>query len=148
MRLRLEEMFEIRIVGRETGCAFRRWKQKALRVIEGITRDCAEATGPHQLWIKGGVDHRGSPALVARPLSARSNEIIVLDTDRHRLRIAEAIQRRVTTRAGVIAMQANELVKEEQAAQLGSGWVERPAKALLQGTLHLAGEPLANESST
>ena len=43
-------------------------------------------------------------------------------------------------------MQTNELVKEEQATQFGLGRIERPAKALLEGALHLAGEPLADES--
>ena len=43
-------------------------------------------------------------------------------------------------------MQTNELVKEEQAAQLGLCRVERPAKALLQGALYPASEPLADES--
>ena len=52
----------------------------------------------------------------ARPMGA--NDEIVVDADRHRLRVLEAVRRRVATGAGVVIIQAADEVKPEQVPRL------------------------------
>ena len=55
---------------------------------------------------------------------------IVVDADRHRLRVAEAVRRRVATAAGVVVVQAADDVKPEQAAEIGPLPIDRSAQFL------------------
>ena len=52
----------------------------------------------------------------------------VLDPDRNRLRVAEAVGRRMTPTAGVVVMESADDVEPQQSAEIGERSVERPSK--------------------
>lgn len=119
--------------------------RKPLRIIKGIARDGAKTAVPHQLGIKCSVNHGWRPALVAWAPPAWPDEVVVFDADRHGLRITEAIERRVTAGAGIVAVKTNEFIEEEQSPQLSFRRIKLTAETLLQSALDFAGETIACE---
>ena len=56
-----------------------------------------------------------------------ADDEIVVDADRHRLRVAEAVHRRVAPAAGIVVVQAADDVKPEQPAEVGPLAIDRTA---------------------
>ena len=56
------------------------------------------------------------------------DQVVVLDADGDRLRVAEAVRRRVAAGAGVVVVQAGDLVEQEQPAQIGEFRIDRAAE--------------------
>src|SRR2546427_7944502 len=83
--LSLQQMLDDRIVRRKTNRIFRRRKEEALRIVEGITGRRVEPPIPHQRREEGRIDRHRSSALVARPGAPRAHEVVVLNADGDRL---------------------------------------------------------------
>ena len=141
VRLRHQQMRKQRIAGRKARGSLRQWKREPERVVERIARASREAAVPHQARVKGGVQHRWRASLVARTFAPDPDHRIVLDADRDRLRVAEPERRRVAAGAGVVIVQIQNLVEEQQPTKVGTAGVYRPLQPSLQRRLDPAGEP-------
>src|SRR4029453_13324534 len=89
------------VLGKPRG-AFGQRKAEAQRTVEGVAGGREEAAVPHELRIERVVDHRRSPALIARTRAAGAHHPVTLDADGHRLRVPHARAGRMTTRARIV----------------------------------------------
>src|SRR5579864_8277676 len=93
------------IVGqREADVPCGRWKTEAKRIVERIPGQGIEPPVPHQGGIEGGVHGERCSPLVSGPAAVGAYDIVVLNADGHRLRVAESIRGRVASAARVVAM--------------------------------------------
>jgi hypothetical protein len=99
MRLRHEQVSNHGIIGRKSGKSFRWWKTEALGVVERVEAHGAEPPVPHELRKEGGIDHHRAAALIAWTGAVGADQVVVLNTDRDRLGVAEATRWRVAARA-------------------------------------------------
>src|SRR5580765_7924572 len=97
------------IVWRKPRCSLGRRKLESQRVIEGVARDRGETAIPHQIRVEGRVGRKRRAALVAGARAIRPDEIVVLDSDCDRLRIAECPARGMTAAAGIVVVKAARL---------------------------------------
>src|SRR5262249_61140372 len=116
--------------------SFRRWKCEPFRVIEGIAGWRKEPAVPHEPRIKSGIDRSRRTSLIPRTSAIVAHDVIVLDPDRDRLTVPEAIRRRMASGAGVIVMQRMDLVEPEQPPEIGQFRINRPPKPRLQHRLN------------
>ena len=116
-------MLEAGISCGESSGAFWIRENEAARVVEGITSDHAESTIPHELGIERRVDDRWGPALVAWSSAGLAHHIIAIHADGDGLRVSKGMVGRVTSSAGIVPMQPQELVKEPQATRFYLAWV-------------------------
>jgi hypothetical protein len=78
---------------------------------------------------------RRSP-LVSWSFAVRAHEVVVLNADRHRLRVAKTVARRVAPAAGVVLVKRVGVVEPQQTSQVGQFLIDRhlgtsaPAPAL------------------
>src|SRR5215475_5690082 len=125
--------------------SFRRRELEAIAVIEWVIRERGEARVPHQVGEEGGIgDHRRA-TLIARAGAAGSYDSIVANPDGDRLRIAEAICRRVTARAIIVIIQLGDRVKKEKSSEVGQSVIDAMAYSLFQRRRDPAGEALPSE---
>jgi hypothetical protein len=71
-----------------------------------------------------------------------ADDEIVIDANRHRLRVAEAVCGRMATATGVVVIQAADNVKPEQAAEIGPLPIDRSAQFVSKPGLDLTSEPV------
>ena len=116
------------------------------RVVERVARRTAEPAVPHQLRVEGAVENHRGAAPVPGPLAAGPDDAVALDSDRDRLAVAEAVGRRVASRAGVVAVKGKNRVEEEGVAESREGRIDRPPEPLLERRLDAAGETGLPES--
>ena len=64
------------------------------------------ATSGERRWLRG-------------PLAARAHDVVVVDADRHRLRVAKTEGGRMAPGTGVVIMQAEDFVEEQEASEIG-----------------------------
>src|SRR6266478_6542669 len=95
-----------RIVGREPRCSLGKRKLESERVIERIAGDRGKATVPHHVGIERRVGREWRATLVARALAIGPDNVVALDADRDRLRVAECPTWRVTPTAGMVVVEA------------------------------------------
>src|SRR5215470_15687605 len=125
--------------------SFRRRELEAIAVIEWVIRERGEARVPHQVGEEGGIgDHRRA-ALIARAGAADPYDAIVVNPDGDRLRIAEAICRRVTARAIIVVIQPGDRVKKEKSSEVGQSVIDVMAYSLFQRRRDPAAEALPRE---
>src|SRR6185369_1882055 len=124
LRLRVEQVRDARVVRAETGTAFRRRKEKPLRVVERVARRSAEATVPHQRGEERGIDAERGPPLIARTGTPWPHDAVALDADGHRLRITKAMAWRMAAATGVVVMERRERVEPQQPAQVCEPGIE------------------------
>jgi hypothetical protein len=105
-----------------------RWKLEAGAVVERVAGERGEARVPHQRGIQRRIDGKWRPALVARACPMGADDAVVVNADRYRLRITEAVRRRVATAACVVVVQAANDVKPEQPAEIGQLPIDRTAQ--------------------
>src|SRR5438094_10026939 len=108
-----------RIVWREAGGSLGKWKLESERVIERVAGDGGEATVPHQVGIQRRIGREGRATLVARALAIGPDDIVVLDADRDRLRVAECPARRVAATTSIVVVEAARLVEPKEPAKIG-----------------------------
>ena len=63
--------------------------------------------------------------LIAGARAMGPDNIVVLDADRDRLRVAECPARRVTATASIVVVEAARLVEPQEPAEIGKLWVKR-----------------------
>jgi hypothetical protein len=66
-------------------------------------------------WEKRRIDHRRCAPLIARAMSVLTDQVVVLDTDGDRLRVAETCARRMTSCARVVAAQRSRSCRRTEA---------------------------------
>jgi hypothetical protein len=122
--LRIEQVREVaqrRPLGRRKG--------EARRIVEGIPGVGMEARVPHQRRVEGDVgDDRGAP-LVARALPPRTDDPVVLDTDRDRLRISEPVAGQVASCTRVVVVEPEFDIEEQKPPHVGQITVQRAPEA-------------------
>src|SRR6185437_7781106 len=82
-------------------------------------------------------------ALVARALAIGPDDIVVLDADRDRLRVAECPARRVAAAAGIVVVETARLVEPEEPAEIGKLRIEGSAEGRQELRLDRTGEARA-----
>jgi hypothetical protein len=127
-----QQMRDGGIVRRESGIAFRWWKQEAARVLERISGKCRKPSVPHQAWVKGSVDHGRAAALIPWSLSMRSDQLVAVNPNCDGLGVADAVRRRMAARTSIVAVQAACDVEPKQAPEIGEWTIQRAAESLLQ----------------
>src|SRR5499427_5446283 len=124
-----------------------RWKLEAGAVVERVSGERGEARVPHQHGIQRRIGGQRRAALIARARPMRTDNLVVVDADRHRLRVAEAVRRRVATPTGVVVVQAADDVKPEQASKVGPLPLDRAAEFVSKPGLDLTGEPVGYQDT-
>src|SRR5437773_11943138 len=126
------------IVWREPRCSLGKRKLESECVIERVAGDRGEATVPHHVGIERRVGREWRATLVAGARAIGPDDIVVLDADRDRLRVAECSARRVTPTAGIVVVEAARLVEPKEPAEIGKlrvkGSPERRQKLRLDRT--------------
>src|SRR6185437_1020131 len=100
-----------RIVGRKARRSLRVGKPEPERVIEWVPGDRGKPAVPHQVRIERRVRRKRRAPLVAGTLAMGSDDIVVLDADRDRLRVTEGTARRMATAAGVVVVKPPQRVE-------------------------------------
>ena len=108
-----------RIVWRKPRCSLGKRKAESERVVERVAGDHGEATVPHHVGIERCVGRKWRATLVTRARTIAPDDIVVLDADRDRLRVAESPARRVTPTARVVVVEAARLVEPQEPAEIG-----------------------------
>src|SRR5215468_8168636 len=109
-----------------------RRKQEPPRRVEGIIPGGGKSRRPHQRRVEDRVRDRWRASLVARADTVRPDDVVVIDADRDRLRIAESVCGPVTAGARVVAVQTEDLVEEEQPPELDIAGIELAAEPGLE----------------
>ena len=84
-------------------------------------------------------------ALVARSRAPRAHDAVVVDADGDRLRVAEAVRRRVTAAAGVVVVEPLDGIEPQQPSELREPPVDGAAEPRLERLRDAAGEALRRE---
>src|SRR5262245_22911464 len=95
---------------------------------------------PHQRRVEDRVRDRWRASLVARAVTVRPYDVVVIDADRDRLRIAESVGGPVTAGARVVAVQTEDLVEEEQPPELDLAGIELATEPGLERGVDSAGK--------
>src|SRR6185436_18722189 len=132
-----------RIVWREARCSLGQRKPESERVIEWIAGDRGEATVPHLVGIERRVGREWRATLIAGARAMGPDNIVVLDADRDRLRVAECPARRVTPTASIVIVEAAQVVEPQEPAEIGKLWVKRSPEPLQELRLDRTGESRA-----
>ena len=114
-------------------------------VVERVAGEGAEARVPHQRRKERRVDRHRRAALVARPPATGADDQIVLDPDGDRLRVAEAVGRRVAAGAGVVVVEPGDGVEPEEPADVGQPPVDGAAEARPEHRADATGEAVPGE---
>jgi hypothetical protein len=117
-----------------------RRKSKTQRRIERVAGDRHESGRPHQRRVEDRVRDERRTTLVARPTPIRADDIVIVDADRNRLRIAESERRGVTTGARVVVVQSEDLVEKQKAPQIGERRVDAATQASFERPFDASGE--------
>src|SRR5256885_9991779 len=139
-RLRREQVRQVREAG-----SFRGREDETGAIVEWVSGQRVEARVPHQCRIESGIDRHWRAALVARSLATRSHEEVVVDADRDRLRIAEAIRWRVAAAACVVVVQTLDRIEPKLASNVGELPIDAPAESRLECARDPAGESEVRE---
>ena len=139
-RLRREQVRQVREAG-----SFRGREDETGAIAEWVSGQRVEARVPHQCRIESGIDRHRRAALVARSLATRSHEEVVVDADRDRLRIAEAIRWRVAAAACVVVVQALDRIEPKLASNVGELPIDAPAEPRLECARDPTGESQARK---
>jgi len=143
VRLRDRQMGHDRIVGREPRRPFRQWKLESERVIERVAGGHGEPPVPHHVRIERRVGSERRAPLVTRALAVRADDIVVLDADGNRLRVAERATRRMAAAAGIVVVQPTGLVEPEQPAEVRQFRIQRSPERREELRLDRTGEARA-----
>jgi hypothetical protein len=121
----IDKVRDNRIVGSEPRRALGEREPEPLRVIERIAGNGRETAVPHQVRIERRVGREGRSALVARSRAMGTDNVVVLNSDRNGLCVAEGAARRMAAAARVVIVEPARLVEPEQATEIGERRIER-----------------------
>ena len=88
------------------------------RIVKGIAGERDESRRPHQRRVKDCVWDEWCATLVARSAAVWSDDVVVVNTYCHRLRVTKTKCRRMAPGTGVVIMQAEDFVEEQQAPEI------------------------------
>jgi len=120
----------------------RRREFESQRIVERIARESDESRRPHQCRVEDRVGDERCAALIAWAAASWTDDAVIVNADRHRLRVAETKGGGMATGTGVVIMQTQNFVEKQEAPQVGQWGIDSAAKPRFERCLDVAGKTL------